>query len=254
MTDQSPEKPFAIWHVFHDAPRWWFARGCPPTIWDERAWVRFVRMVVVLGAAGFVVGVSRIATSKMTGWIIQPSLPWDRVVNEGQLGCLFAVLVLLPMSRWLGRPWSSTLLSIPVAGGVFVIAALWTTSLGWKLQSYFHLSGRMHFATLCSLHLSLCCIPLGVWVSQTIRLRSLAITLLGAIACGGAAFVLSFSQMAMRRALQHVERSIGLYVDPELRYLPFNGFQSALLAIAIGLHLVWNCSSRLAGANRESLE
>ncbi|HUQ68587.1 MAG TPA: hypothetical protein VM165_03630 [Planctomycetaceae bacterium] len=94
---------FAVWTIFRGLPRWYFARGCPPTLQHELRWVRGLRTSILLGTVG-------LASSWIsTLWLFlekqfQAFSPFD---GEGSLmfmpGAWFGLLVLLPLSRWMGR-------------------------------------------------------------------------------------------------------------------------------------------------------
>jgi hypothetical protein len=117
--DSSSTRTFAIWRVFHDAPRWWFAKGCPPTLRDARAWVRLLRMAILLGVMGGVAGMLAVALMFGLQYISRGVSSNGMMVLYALAGGLYGAMVLVPLSRWLGRSWWTTVLALPVAGAIF---------------------------------------------------------------------------------------------------------------------------------------
>jgi hypothetical protein len=105
MTNFPSDHPFAIWRVFHDAPRWWFARGCPPTVRALSGWARVLHLTVLIAAMGLL---AAIVGACVMG-LVRPLPPWDAVLFGG----VFSAIVLVPLSRWLDRPWWWAVLSVP---------------------------------------------------------------------------------------------------------------------------------------------
>jgi hypothetical protein len=105
MKHSTSDHPFAIWRVFHDAPRWWFARGCPPTLRNLSGWVRALHVSVLLGVTGL--AAAGLGAVVLVGGGVRP--PWDGV----SFGVIYSAIVLVPLSRWVGRAWWWTLLSVP---------------------------------------------------------------------------------------------------------------------------------------------
>lgn len=111
------EHPFAVWTVFRHAPRWWLARECPPTVRHPRFWMQVLRVSILLGAIGFV-----------AGWVSTFVLRLDALLSESGLGLVagpgacFGLVVLIPLSRWCGRAWWSTLFAPVVAAGAYYTA------------------------------------------------------------------------------------------------------------------------------------
>ncbi|MDZ4687018.1 MAG: hypothetical protein SH850_18230, partial [Planctomycetaceae bacterium] len=110
---------FAVWTIFRGLPRWYFARGCPPTLARELQWVRAARTTILLGTIG-------LATSWIsTLWLFgERSLPFASPFGkEGSMvfspGAWFGLLVLVPLSRWLGRGWTVSSLLVPISTAVY---------------------------------------------------------------------------------------------------------------------------------------
>jgi hypothetical protein len=122
MTDLSPTRPFAIWRVFHDAPRWWFAKGCPPTVRSLSGWTRALHATVLLGAMGLASMV--IGTPLL--WALE-GVDVEPLWIFGALGAAFGLFTLLPLSRWVGRPWWLACLSVVWSTAWFgMLFRIWT--------------------------------------------------------------------------------------------------------------------------------
>ncbi|MDZ4687017.1 MAG: hypothetical protein SH850_18225 [Planctomycetaceae bacterium] len=95
------EQPFALWTIFRGIHRWFLAPGCPPTLMDERRWVRGLRTSVLLGMLGL-----------LSSWMTTLWLYLGREFNNSDIandtwiiaqGLIFGLCVMLPLSRWIGR-------------------------------------------------------------------------------------------------------------------------------------------------------
>jgi hypothetical protein len=101
-----PDNPFAVWTIFHGIHRWYFGRGCPPTIAALRGWQRALAVSVLLATLGLTASLCGLAAV----WLLGPSrVRWGSTI----LGSCLGGLLLLPVSRWIGRPWWLALLAVP---------------------------------------------------------------------------------------------------------------------------------------------
>lgn len=113
--------PLIEFAQFAHPQRWWLRHGPPPWLDDPRWTVRAFRTTLVLGLMGtasgwlsvlglFTLGLLESFVGKLPAWI-----------TEGAFGLLcgpgfwFGLGVLLPLSRWLGRNWIFSLLSVPAS-------------------------------------------------------------------------------------------------------------------------------------------
>jgi hypothetical protein len=133
MSELAGDRPFAIWRVFYDAPRWWFAKGCPPTVRSLAGWPRALHASVLLCAMG------------LAAMLVATPLVW--FVNSGDvepqwffgaIGTSFGVFTLLPLSRWVGRPWWLACLSVVWStawfGMLYWIWTFWETALSFSVD------------------------------------------------------------------------------------------------------------------------
>lgn len=93
---------FAIWTLFSDVPRWWLARGCPPTVEDARPWAKAVRISLLLGMLGCASAAVTALMSQSFEWM-WISYRW-RPPFRGT-GVPLSLIVLFPLSRWSGGSW-----------------------------------------------------------------------------------------------------------------------------------------------------
>ncbi|HUQ68585.1 MAG TPA: hypothetical protein VM165_03620 [Planctomycetaceae bacterium] len=125
------QHPFAFWTIFRGIHRWFLAAGCPPTLSDERRWVRGLRTSVLMGTLGFVSSWMTILWHPIEE-IVFPRLgfgPWGLLSFSP--GPVFGAIVLLPLSRWLGRGWFNSLWAVPVSTVAYYLAAKHPAWAGW---------------------------------------------------------------------------------------------------------------------------
>lgn len=113
------------WNVFAGAHRWWLRNGVPPTLGPAGTRVRAIRTSILLAVMGIVSSwlsfgalyLDAILLSQ--GWLIVPA-------GAEPVGCgpgwVYGMIVLVPLSRWLGRGWHATLLSLVVSAGLYYAA------------------------------------------------------------------------------------------------------------------------------------
>lgn len=100
---------------FEDAEWWWLQRGLPPWLEDSPWWVRALRLSLVLGFTGAVAaGLTAVMLNTTELYSALTGLDPDTIIFYGP-GLWFGLGTLVPLSRWLGRGWIMTLLSVPVA-------------------------------------------------------------------------------------------------------------------------------------------
>lgn len=113
--------PVMQFEQFAHPQRWWLRRGPPPWLDDPRWWVRAFRTSMALGVMGTITGWLTVVGLFLVGlldrWLV--GLPsWFSELAFGVLcgpGFWFGVGVLIPLSRWLGRSWIFSLLSVPAS-------------------------------------------------------------------------------------------------------------------------------------------
>jgi hypothetical protein len=107
--------PWIDWANWCSVHRWWLARNCPPVLRDERPSVRVFRITLLCGALGVIA-----PTLAGVGWAACEALSLPEFLSVNFPPLCFALLVLFPLSRWLGRGWLLTGFS-----GLVSIAAYW---------------------------------------------------------------------------------------------------------------------------------
>lgn len=216
--------------------RWWLRRGPPPWLDDPRWWVRAFRSSLVLGLMGTASG-----WLSVIGMFLMSLL--DRLVGklpawitEGLFGLLcgpglwFAIGVLIPLSRWLGRHWVFSLLSVPVSMfacycGVMtllLVDPIMAPSPDW---APFDDSGWL-FAGLVGA--AVVCIWMGNPFQKSAWLAGFAASILAAIGCGVLPWMAENNSPWLAQS-QELLRFSGPYVT----------FQS-LTAIGLGIRLWWD--------------
>jgi len=132
------DKPLAIWRVFHEAPQWWLARGCPPTVAHLSGWTRVLHVSVLLSAMGLAaatLGAALIAAKifrSADGWCFE---------------AIYAGVVLVPLSRWTGRSAWQSLLTIPA-----MIAWFWSVValVEWMISLRGTLPEELQMLVVCA--------------------------------------------------------------------------------------------------------
>jgi|GEM_PF-6637999 len=124
------QHPFALWTIYRGMPGWFLAKGCPPTTYSDRWSVRALRVSLLLWSLAVLSGL----LSALIAFIPLPvvmtipgrtggsSMYVALTVNQIVIAVIYACLVLLPLSRWLGRPWWLAFLSLPVSTAAFLAA------------------------------------------------------------------------------------------------------------------------------------
>ena len=100
--------------VFERAPQWWGRPERPPPLRDDRLWVRLPQMCVLTGTLGIVASVAMLG---VLYWF--RALPGPLTDRYVLCGLLFGLLVLAPISHWLGRPRWQSWMSIVVGAVAF---------------------------------------------------------------------------------------------------------------------------------------
>jgi hypothetical protein len=107
--------PIIEFDQFINIHRWWLRNGTPPWLADPRWWVNAFRSTLVLGILG-----------SISGWLTFAFFEFASLLPIGEVfqgwvrlliapGLCFGVVVLVPFSRWIGRGWIFSWLSIPAA-------------------------------------------------------------------------------------------------------------------------------------------
>lgn len=221
---------FAVWTVFRGARRWWLARGCPPTVCDVRRWVRAVRVSALLGLTG-------LASSWVSSaWPLIGALEELAPGINGEYGLVFwpgvafGAVVLLPMSRWMGRGWWLSLAAIPVS------AALYFNAVGLFFATHNLLNGSARDATWggCLAGL-LGGAGVGVWMCHVTRPRTWLVALLAGIAGGLGGLATGVNWHGERLPLPSEVEWLGWILAMNFCFSPFQ----VLVALAVGVRLWW---------------
>ncbi len=98
---------------FSHPTSWWLRCGSPPWMDDPRWYARAVRASLVLGLLGFVSG----CLTTIALCVMQRVGTFLGIILASAIlpGLLFAIFTLIPLSRWLGRGWKSSLFTIPIS-------------------------------------------------------------------------------------------------------------------------------------------
>jgi len=221
------EPLFAVWTLFREAPRWWLARGCPPTVLAEP---RAMRVSLLLGLMGLA-----------AGWLSAMLLHVNSLVQFHQEalfwmpGALFGGVVLLPLSRWIGRGWIASVLSIPVSVGAYWAAVyvdlkidppLGASSVSEPVAGA--LAGMAGAGILC------------VWLMPIRRLRALPVHFVLSLAVGVAGGLITGFAIGTNHGSTGYS-ALDLVLELGVETAMFAPFQ-ALAAFALGSRLWWERS------------
>ncbi|MBX3452066.1 MAG: hypothetical protein KF777_21095 [Planctomycetaceae bacterium] len=108
------------WNVFAGAHRWWLRKGVPPTLGQAGTRVRAIRTSILLAVMGIV-----------SSWVSFGALYLDGFMQgHGGLNVLlgfgpgwaYGIVVLVPLSRWLGRTWFWSIISLLPSCGLYYAA------------------------------------------------------------------------------------------------------------------------------------
>jgi hypothetical protein len=123
MPDFRPatDPPFAVWTLFRGLPRWFLARGCPPPLRDDRRWARGLRTSVLLGLMGLASSWASVFWLLIERWLFDVGMLGTILFTPG---LWFGLIVLLPLSRWVGRGWLASVLSVPASMAAYYTALL----------------------------------------------------------------------------------------------------------------------------------
>lgn len=124
QVEVEPGRPDS-WNVFAGAHRWWLRNRVPPTLGPAGTRSRAIRtsiLLVVMGIVSSWVSFGALyldAILLSQGWLIVPA-------GAEPFGCgpgfVYGIIVLVPLSRLLGRGWHATLLSLVVSAGLYYAA------------------------------------------------------------------------------------------------------------------------------------
>jgi hypothetical protein len=224
--------PLIEFAQFAHPQRWWMRRGQPPWLDDPRWYARAFRASLVLGVMGTATGWLTVGVifglkklEDVVGDLPGDDLLYSELVILLAPGYCFGLMTLAPLSRWLGRGWIMTLLSIPASTlacyvGIFVsFAAGSGENPAWLKESSPFLAGVAGAAVVAA------------WMGNPCR-KSAWLAGAAAALMAGTACKLHFefiSQTDWWRTSELSEVVIGgLYV----------GFQSAT-ATGLGVRLWW---------------
>lgn len=108
------------WNVFAGAHRWWLRKGVPPTLGPAGTRARAIRASLLLAMMGIVS--SWLSFGVMLFDRFGHSHPGLNAITGLGPGAAFGVVVLVPLSRWLGRSWFWSIISILPSAGLFYAA------------------------------------------------------------------------------------------------------------------------------------
>lgn len=127
QVEVEPGRPDS-WNVFAGAHRWWLRKGVPSTLGPTGTRTRAIRASLLLATMGTLSSWLSFGTLYLDGFIYGHGV-LDAMMGFGP-GFAYGIIVLVPLSRWLGRNWLATLLSPVVSAGLYYAA----------LQLYFAIS------------------------------------------------------------------------------------------------------------------
>jgi hypothetical protein len=163
-----------------------------------------------------------------------PATSFDVGDRYAMLGATFGVMVLLPLSRWLGRPWWLTASAIPVAMFAFIIHyEIGPQPFRPPLMGYPH-RGFSAFVTSAVVGLII-----GAWMNLGERWhRQLKLLVAATVLAGTAAFVREWLMGMEANWVGLVGPLFGVRLAGRLAYPQMFGAWTAVFAIAAGLRLL----------------
>lgn len=186
-----PSCELKSWNVFDGAHRWWLRKGIPPTLGPAGTWERVIRTSALLGFMALASSWVSVFVMSISYPVIHP-LSWNDLQETGP-GAAFGVVVLLPLSRWMGRSWWISLLAIAISAILFRAAVVVTYGLADQPEAK---STDWAFGAFCGGLLG------GVGVGACMagrRLRSLVLfPLLAGIAAAAISAVIMFQVYPIR--------------------------------------------------------
>jgi hypothetical protein len=229
------DNPFAFWTVFHGIHHWFFARGCPPTIAPLRGWRRVLPLSVLLVSLGL--------TATMCGltavWCVGLSqAQWGAAV----LGAGFGGLLLLPISRWVGRPWWLALLTVPLCAVWF-----WTFGHWWLFYQgvFSDVRGKAHDVLVWWAAMTTMGLGPALWMSSPLRWRSWLAPPVVAAGTAIAAAAYGYSTRWMPSLTWPMPAALGRLLDFIVLMQPVALFLTVTSA-ALGIRLWWPTPDEIA--------
>ncbi len=221
--------PWIDWANWRSVHRWWLARECPPVLRDERHGVRVFRITLLCGSLGIIA-----PTLAGVCWAVREAMSLPEMLSTNSPPICFWLLVLFPLSRWLGRGWILTGFS-----GLVSIAAYWSGVWAFLSGADLFEHGPGDFSSFAGyaggmLGGATGGLMLGLWMTHLGR-RSALMDVARAV-LAGALGGLGFSLLLANQA-----EPWGADWFPPLRVVisgqPHIPFQS-LMAIALGMRLL----------------
>lgn len=108
------------WNVFAGAHRWWPRNGVPPTLGLAGTRARAIRTSLLLAVMGIVSSWASFGLILLDRFGQSPS-GLNAIIGLGP-GTAFGIIVLVPLSRWLGRNWFWSMLSLLPSCGLYYAA------------------------------------------------------------------------------------------------------------------------------------
>lgn len=108
----NPDRPtLALWDLL-SSPRWLWHRGYPPELDDHRLWMRVLRITAVTSVLGMSSAWITAIVSLVARAVIGPQ---HRYLSSCEPGLIFGLIALIPLSRWQGRNWWVSGMSVVLA-------------------------------------------------------------------------------------------------------------------------------------------
>lgn len=117
-----------LWKPFVGIHRWFYMRGCPPTIRRLRGWTRIVHASVLTGVLGLFTGLFGVLAASLLENFGPGDISYAIVVLTGGIE---GALLLVPLGLWTGRSHPVAAFGIAWMAGLFSIFEPVMTLLNW---------------------------------------------------------------------------------------------------------------------------
>ncbi len=241
-----------LWRPFVGIHRWFFMRGCPPTIRKLQGWTRVVHASVLMGGLGLLAGLVCVVALGMAGVATDVLSEWGQLAVTGGL---VGFILLLPLARWCGRAWWFALLGIVWQAVLLPLIAETSDSLYLPYSRALSdaWGGLTYEAILWGLINVTWSLGMSAWMVDVRRLRSfwLLVWPLPIGICSSCLFALieryQIFQMLLQTPLANAW-GIQFFLTHQAMYYPLQ-LLFLLQAIVLGSRL-WSGSSQAEGQTR----